>query len=324
LDHCTVCTLLPFDEIIGLMEETFSALGEGRAAQPLRSVSTIPGQKAVIALMPGYVGSQPPALGVKALTVFPGNTGRGLDTHQGAVLLFSPDTGELRAVINAGAVTARRTAAVSALATRYLAREGELTLVVIGAGRQGRAHLQALGEVRPLREALVVDREPEKARALAEDVDASLAFPVRAVESLREALAAADIVVTTTSSHEPILRREWVRAGTHICAVGASRPPEQELDAETVAEASLFADRRESLVHEAADYQEALRRGLIPGPAHIRAELADLVLGRHPGRRSVEEVTVFRSMGLAIEDVAAAGYAFHRAVEQGEGCWVEV
>lgn len=324
LDHDTVCRLLPFGEVIEVMAETFAALGEGRVHQPLRSVSPIPGQEGVIALMPGYVGIEPPALGVKALAAFPGNTRLGLDTHQGAVLLFSLRTGELQALVNAGAVTSRRTAAVSALATRYLARRGELTLAVIGAGTQGRAHLQALPLICSVREAVVVDEVRARAQALVDAAGEFCGFPVRVVGGVEEALAVADIVVTTTSSREPIIRWEWIRPGTHLCAVGASRAPEQELDAQTVAAASLFADLKESLVHEAADYQDALRRGLIPGPEHVQAELADLVLGRHPGRRSAEEVTVFRSLGLAVEDVAAAGYVFAKAVEAGVGCWAEV
>lgn len=325
LDHDTVCRLLPFNELMQVMEDMFAALGRGLNVQPLRSVTAIPGtEAAVMALMPGYVGTEPAALGVKALAVYPGNTRLGLDSHQGAVLIFGTDTGELQALVNAGAITSRRTAAVSALATCYLAREGAATLAIIGAGTQGRAHLQALAQVRTLREVVVVDRDPARARAMAEEASATVSFPVRAVAGVQEALAVADIVVTTTSSREPIMQAEWVRPGTHICAVGASRPPEQELDAETVARASLFADVTESLVHEAADYQDALRRGLIAGPEHVQAELADLVLSRHRGRRSAEEVTVFRSLGLAVEDVAAAGYAYRAAVAEGAGSWGEI
>jgi ornithine cyclodeaminase len=203
-----------------------------------------------------------------------------------------------------------------------LAREDAGDLAIIGAGRQGRAHLAALAVVRPLKRVRVADRDPQAAARFAAEAAATYPFPVEAVATAESAVRGADLIVTTTTSHDPVIRREWVGPGAHINAVGASQPDSRELDAATVAAARFFVDRRESTVNESADYLAALREGAI-GPDHIQAELGEVLLGRHPGRTAPEQITLFKSLGLAVEDVAAAYAVYQRAADQGIGTTVE-
>jgi ornithine cyclodeaminase len=269
--------------------------------------------------MPGYRGGEQSAFALKAVVIVPSNPSRGLDAHQGAVLLSNGETGVLEAVLDASAFTAIRTAAVSAVATRALAREDARTLAIIGAGVQARAHLEAMGLVRPFERAFISSRTPERASRLAEEAGTS--FPVEALDSGEAAVREADVIVTVTSSPEPVLRREWIRDGTHINAVGASLPTSRELDTATVAAATLFVDRRESTENESGDYLMPLHEEAI-GPEHIRAELGEVLIGAHPGRTSANEITIFKSLGLAIEDLAAAEHVVRRAREAGLGAEV--
>jgi ornithine cyclodeaminase len=277
-----------------------------------------------MAFMPAYRASPAPAFAVKAVGIFPGNAARGKDTHQGAVALFDGNTGELSALLDAAAVTAIRTAAVSGVATQLLAREDAGDLALVGAGVQAHTHLAAMASVRRLRRVRVASRRPDRARRFAVE-HAALAGPGVAVEaaaSVEEAVRGADIVVTVTDSETPVLERAWIAEGCHVNAVGASLPSRREIDSDTVAAARLFVDRRESTVNEAGDYLIPLREGAI-GAGHIRGEIGELLLGRCAGRTSPSEITVFKSLGLAVEDLAAAQVAAARAREAGRGTWVE-
>ena len=253
------------------------------------------------------------------ICIFPSNAERGIDLHQGGVLLFDGETGELRALLDASAVTAVRTAAVSGVATRLLARKDSRRLAILGAGVQARSHLEAMAVVGDFEDARVWSRTPERASAFAAEAQAS--FPVEAVETAEEALREADVVVTATTAREPIVRREWLAPGAHVNAVGSSIPTTRELDAETVAAAALFADARESMVNEGGDYLFAVREAGI-GPDHIRAELGEILIGAAEGRRSDDELTVFKSLGLAAEDLAAAEHVYARARAEGAGTTV--
>jgi ornithine cyclodeaminase/alanine dehydrogenase-like protein (mu-crystallin family) len=312
LSHADVERLLPMEECIEVMGDALAGLARGELYQPLRSVVRPPDAAAFYGLMPGYRGGERSAFALKAVVIAPGNPSRGLDAHQGAVLLSNGETGELDAVLDASAFTAIRTAAVSAVATRALARDDARTLAIIGAGAQARAHLAAMGLVRPFERTLVWSRTPEHARRLAEETGAEPA------DSAETAVREADVIVTVTSSREPVLRREWIADGTHINAVGASIPTARELDTATVAEAAFFVDRRESTENESGDYLVPLREQAI-GPEHIRAELGEVLIGAHPGRSSAHEITIFKSLGLAIEDLAAAQHVVRRAREAGVG-----
>lgn len=258
-----------------------------------------PGSESVLALMSVHRRGENPVYGLKTVAVFPANSARGLDPHQGTVTLYDGETGQVAAVMNASPITAIRTAAASALATRALARDDARVLAIVGTGHQGRAHERVLPAVLPFDEVLMA-----------------------AKGEVEDAVRQADVVVTATSSEEPVIRREWLKEGAHINAVGSCFPNVRELDSETVAASTFFTDRRESAENEAGDYVLALAEGAI-GPEHIVAELGDVLVGAHPGRTSREEVTVFESLGLAVEDLYAAEYVVRRARETGRGVTAE-
>lgn len=321
LGEADVARLLPMDECVEVMAEALAALERGEMHQPLRFVVRPPDAAGLLGLMPAHRAGAEPAFGLKAVCVMPGNPARGLDAHQGVVLLSDGETGQVRAVVNASAITAIRTAAVSAVATRLLAREEATELAILGAGVQARSHLEAMAVVRSFQRARVWSRTHEHAQALAAETEAP--FAIEAVASAEEAVQNADVVCTTTSSPEPVLRRAWLRDGAHVNAVGSSIPTTRELDTETMAAAALFVDRRESTLNEAGDFLFPQRDGAI-GPEHIRAELGELLVGSAAGRTSPDELTVFKSLGLAVEDLAAAEHLYRRARETGTGTEVDL
>jgi ornithine cyclodeaminase len=322
LTHDEVRALLPMRACIEAMADALSALARGQLHQPLRMIVRPDGAKGLMALMPAYAAVPQPAFGLKLIGVFPGNFALGLDAHQGAVLLIDGDTGALRALINASAITELRTAAVSAVATRALARPEAGELAIVGAGVQARSHLEAMACVRSIRRARVASRSPERARAFVEEMGPRVSFPLEAAPSVEAAVRGADLIVTATSSQEPVLRREWIAPGAHLNVVGASLAAYREVDSATMAAARLFVDRRESTQNESGDYLIPLREGAI-GPDHIQAEIGEVLVGARPGRSSPDEITLFKSLGLAVEDLASAAYAYDRAQETGAGTWVQ-
>jgi ornithine cyclodeaminase len=322
LNHAEIERLLPMSECVDVMAGALAALARGEAHQPLRTIVRPPGALGLMGLMPAYTAGERAAYGLKAVCVFPGNTAIGKDAHQGSVMLFSAETGELLALMNASAITAIRMAAVSGMATRLLAREGAGDLAVVGAGVQARAHLAALACARPIRRARVASRSPERARAFAAEQAAGYSFPIEPVDTVEQAVRGADLIVTATTATEPVVRREWIARGAHINAVGSSIPTTREIDTATIADASMFVDRRESTLNESGDYLFAAREGAI-GPDHIRAEIGEVAIGARPGRTAPDEITLFKSLGLAIEDLAAAHYVYQRARDSGAGTWVD-
>lgn len=327
LSHAEVSELLTMKECIAVMREALLALAAGEAHQPLRTIIRPPEAKGVMGLMPAYMSGDPShpdraGFGLKAICVLPGNPARGIDSHQGAVLLSSAETGELLAMMNASAITAIRTAAVSGVATDLLARADACDLAIVGAGVQARTHLKAMAEVRSIKRCRIVSRTAAHAQKLAAEMQSNFPFELETVETVKEALDGADLIVTATNSREPIVRREWISTGAHLNLVGSSIPKAREVDSETMAAASLFVDRRESTINEAGDYLLALRDGVI-GPEHIRAEIGELLQGVKPGRTSPEEITLFKSLGIAIEDLFAAEYLYRKAKDEKAGSWVE-
>lgn len=321
LSNHEVGALLPMKECINVMREALLALADGKVHQPLRTIIRPPDANGVMGLMPSYVSGDSAAFGLKAVCVFPGNSSKGMDAHQGAVLLFSGETGELLAMMNASAITAIRTAAVSGVATDLLAREDAGNLAMIGSGVQARSHLAAMSDVRSIRRCRMVSRRSEHARNFVEEMSQEFSFPIEVVETVEEALKEADLIVTATNAAEPIVKREWISAGAHLNVVGSSFPGAREVDSSTMAAASLFVDRRESTINEAGDYLFPAREGVI-GPDHIRAEIGEVLKRDKPGRRSAEEITLFKSLGLAVEDLFAAEYLFKRASQLNVGTWV--
>jgi ornithine cyclodeaminase/alanine dehydrogenase-like protein (mu-crystallin family) len=304
--------LLDMEGCIAAMEGALAALARGEVHVPLRFVMRPGDEPSLLGLMPAHRAGATPLYSLKTVAVFPDNPKRGLDAHQGTVTLFDGETGEVRVLMNASAITAIRTAAVSAVATRLLAREDARVLGILGAGVQARSHLGALPLVRKFDTVRISSRTPERAQALAAEVGAE------AVDSAEAAVRDADVVVTATSSAEPVLAREWLKPGAHVNAVGGRPPQMTELDTATIADSAFFVDRRESAEAEAGDYRAAIESGAIR-PDHIRGELGEVVIGAKPGRSSDDELTVFRSLGLAVEDLAAAEYVVRRARETRVG-----
>lgn len=328
LSSSAVRSVLGFSECADAMRDALIARARGEVFQPLRSALKPPAARGLIGLMPVYQQGKEAGYGLKAICITPGNPAAGLDTHQGVVLLSSSATGEPLAVLNASAVTEIRTAAVSAVATSLLANADADVLAIIGTGVQARAHLHAIGAARTLAEVRVAGSIPEKAAKFAAEMTAEMAGSpgegtrLVAAASVREAVEGAGIVATVTNSAEPVLRREWLTPGVHINAVGACLPHIRELDTATVADAALFADSRESVIAEAGDYLLAAAEGAV-GPDNIRAEIGDLLASGEPGRTGERQITVFESLGLAIEDLAAASVAYQAATERGVGTWID-
>lgn len=325
LSPADVETLLSPRECIELMAAALADHARGDVHLPLRTVVALPASGGVMALMPAARTGATPGLGLKAVCVFPGNPARRLDAHQGVVTLFEPDSGVPLAIMSASALTAIRTAAVSALATRVLAREDAAVLAVLGAGVQARAHVHAIAMVRPLAAVRVFAPTAAHAERLAGELRGALGgTTVVAAASAEVAVRGADVVVTATNGRTPVLCREWLAPGAHVNAIGASQPSSRELDTATVAAAALFVDSRESALHEAGELQLALREGAIAGPEHIQAELGEVLLGRHPGRSGSDQLTLFRSLGLAIEDLAAAQHVAAAGRARGAGTWISL
>jgi len=316
-----VARLLPMRDCIQVMRDALASLARGRALVPLRMVMRMPDASGFLGLMPGHIGpddGRAGALGMKAVSVFPGNARRGIDTHQGAVLLFEEDTGRLSALMDGATITAIRTAAVSGVATDLLARRDAAELAILGAGVQARTHLEAIAAVRPLRRVRVWSRNPQHAADLVKASAARYGASIEAVPTAEAAVRAADVVATVTASPQPVLQRPWVKDGAHINAVGSSIPTTREIDTATMAAVRLFVDRRESALNEAGDLLIPMREGAFTAD-HIQAELGEVIIGTDLGRQSPDELTLFKSLGLAVEDVASAAFILKRAREIGIG-----
>ena len=317
-------------DCIDAMGEALRGMAQGAALQPLRSVYRLPGASpgaspgtsGVLATMPGALRDLG-ALGVKVLTVFPQNHGTPFDSHQGVVLLFEADHGQLIGILDATAITAIRTAAVSAVATQALARTDAGDLAILGTGTQADRHLEAMALVRPLRRVRVWSRNPASVSAFVDRARREQQIDVEGCDTAEKAVAGADLICTVTSASSPVLRGAWLRPGTHVNAVGACLPESRELDTDAVHRSRLFVDSRESALKEAGDVLIPLREGAI-GQDHIVAELGDVLAGTAAGRRTPEEVTLFKSLGLAIEDLAAAQRAHRNALAAGRGVTLEL
>jgi ornithine cyclodeaminase/alanine dehydrogenase-like protein (mu-crystallin family) len=306
--------LLTYRECAEVMREALAQRARGEIQQPLRTIVRPRDAAGFMALMPAY--SPGAGYALKAICITPGNPAAGKDAHQGGVLLFDAATGEPRALVNASAVTEIRTAATSAVATDLLARPGAAEVAIIGVGVQGRAHAHAIAATRKLTGIRLAGRDLARTRATAAELAGQLGVPVSAHDDAAAAVDGAAIVVTATSSAEPVLRRAWLAPGAHVNAVGACVPAARELDTATMAEAAVFADSRESVRNEAGDFLIAEREG-VANP--IRAELGELLTGAAPGRTDDGEITVFESLGLAAEDLAAASYLYDKASRLGAG-----
>ncbi|HEX3704402.1 MAG TPA: ornithine cyclodeaminase family protein [Vicinamibacterales bacterium] len=335
LTEADVKAVLTMDDLIETMACALKAFSSARVEQPVRSIISVSGNDAFFGTMPAFVrggngdaraaspsagphqdGDTRAALGAKLVTVFGGNAAKGLHTHLASIVLLDPDTGALVALLDGRFITEARTAAVSAVSSRLLARKTAGSLAIIGTGVQARSHLQALGRVHHLRQVTVWSPNSERRdRFVAESAGAPC--PVKAVAHAGEAVVGADLIVLATSSPTPVIDNGWVKPGAHVMSVGACRPTQREMDPALTARARLFVDSREAALVEAGDVVMGIGEGRF-GVDHIVAEIGEVADGA-PGRRSETEVTIFKSLGMAVEDVTAADLAYRRAVERGIG-----
>ncbi|MFL6124153.1 ornithine cyclodeaminase family protein [Actinophytocola sp.] len=319
LDAEAVRAVYPMTTAIPVMAEAMRKFSGGLVTQPLRTILRPEADPAVFASMPCHVGGDGDAgYGLKAIMLKLDNAAKGLPVHVGVVVVFDADTGAPAAVIDCAELTAIRTAAVSAVATDALARPDAGDLAVLGAGVQARSHLQAMDAVRDLRRVRVWNRTAARARKLRDWAATWLDVPVEVVDSVPDALAGADLVCTTTSTKDPVVPGEALAGGAHVNAVGASLRDARELHSDAVARCAVFVDSRESAAAESGDLLVPLEEGLT-GDGHVRAELGEVLLGRHPGRTGRDEITLYKSLGLAAQDIAS-GFAVARlAADAGVG-----
>jgi ornithine cyclodeaminase len=303
IDREEVAKRLTYEMCIPIVRSAMIAFSRGETKQLLRSIIPLSDGR-LFGVMPGAMGAHE-TFGAKLISVFPENFARGIQSHQGLVILFDPETGAPVCVVHAGEITAIRTAAASAVATDALAREDACRLALLGYGEQAATHARATGKVRHLKSIVVWGRSPDRARSFAERMQAELALPVATAGSVEEAVAQADIICTVTSAVEPILKGEWVRPGTHLNLVGSSHAGPAEVDSDLVVRSRFFVDSREGVLNQGAEFLRAKAAGLI-GDDHIVAEIGQVLAGEIEGRRSAEEITVYKSLGHVVQDLASA------------------
>lgn len=304
---------LPMTEAISLMERTMRDAALGNAVQPLRSVMPVAGH-GLLSMMPATVGD---VAGYKAVTVFPRNGERGIATHQAVIGLIDSLTGTPLAFVDGTSVTEIRTAAMSAVASRALARKDSRILTVIGAGAQAREHIYSLTTAFDLDVVRVWNRTAGRSQELADDLREQIGASIEVATSAEEAVADADVIVTATSAATPVILREWLAPGVHVNAVGACVPTARELDSPTIRDAHVFVDNRESALAEAGDIAIPIQEGAI-GSNHIVAEIGDVLIGRAAGRTAPDQLTVFESLGVGIQDVASAHHVWAAARATGD------
>ena len=316
INHQDVDRVFTMPIAIDVMRDALLSLERGDAVQPMRMAMPLPADRGIFWIMPAVAGT-PASLGLKALTAYPGNHGTVFDTHQGAVLLFG-DHGELLALVDATALTATRTAAVSAVATAALARPDASELAILGSGSQAMAHKEAMTCVRPISHVRVWSRTAAHAEQCARAARARFGLVVDACTSVEAAVDGADIICTTTGAQRAILEGRMVHAGTHINAVGSGSPASRELDGDVLRSARVFVDRTDSALREAGDIILAIAEGRFAA-GDIAGDVGAVLAGRVAGRSTPAEITVFKSVGLAAEDVAAARATYDACVRIGLG-----
>jgi len=309
--------LLPMRECVELMNRTMIAVSERRVVLPLRSIMVMPGDRGMLGNMPGYL-AEPECFGVKLVSLIPRNKPPLHSSHLGLVLLFEAEHGCPVALLDAAEITAIRTAAASGLATGLLAREEAGDLALLGAGEQARSHLEAMLAVRTLRRIRVWARDRDKAAEFARVEGARHRITIETSASVREAVAGADIVCTLTKAREPILLGEWLAPGAHLNVVGSSIAAAAEIDTRAVVNSRFFVDYRDSTVNEGGEYLRALKAGAIT-PQHILGEIGEVANGSTIGRRSPSDITLYKSLGIAPQDLASAHYVLEKARTAGLG-----
>lgn len=308
--------VLPLDDLIATMEAALARFSAGDVQQPVRTVLSIGPQNGFFGVMPAF--APPGALGCKLVTLFKGNTARNLPTHLATIVLLDPETGAMKALLDGRYITEARTAAVSAVTARHLANPDAGTLAILGSGVQAKSHFETLQYVRAVRAVRVWSPTAANRERFAREVSASEGPAVTAVSTAEQAVSGADLIVLATSAASPVIENAWVADGAHIMAVGACRPNEREMDPALIARGRLFVDSRAGALVESGDIVLGMRDGLF-GVDHIAGEIGEVLLGHLVGRETPDQVTIFKSLGMAVEDVAAADLACRRATEHGIG-----
>ena len=326
LDGPTVRSLLPYAACVDVVRQAMIATSTGRALLPLRQSMPLPNGAGALGMMPGYLG-EPECFGIKLVSLFPGNRQRGLSAHLGAYLLYEAESGRPLAMMNAGELTAIRTAAASAVATVALMRRDSSRLAILGTAEQARAHLDALLAVHAFREITIWGRRPESAALLAalarQHQDGRTGLTISSCPNARDAVAKADVVCTVTASQTPVLQGAWLQPGTHVNLVGASFPDRREIDEEGVVRSRFFVDYRASAMAQAGELLDAIRSGAVT-ESHIVAEIGAVLAGTAAGRRDASEITIYKSLGVAAQDLAAAWHVFQQAEARGLGVTAEL
>ncbi len=320
LNRLQVEALIDIDALINALAAAMADLSAGRASVPDRVAALVPEYEGLLAAMPGFV----PSAGVlmsKLVSLFPHNAGAGLPTHQAVIVTFDPTTGRPAALLDGTVITAARTGACSALSARLLAREDATILAILGTGVQARSHARAMCRVRPIQQIRIAGRDPAKAAALAAELSSEVPAKVRATPSYREALDGADIACATTHAVEPVVRRAWLTAGVHVTSVGYN-PAGREVDDATIADAMVCVESRQAALAPfpagSSDLLMPIQNGVVTAD-HLHAELGELVAGIKPGRSSRNQITLYKSVGVAAQDAAAAALVLTAARKQRIG-----
>ncbi len=309
-----VAECLSMESCIGLMEDAFNALTNSRALQPLRSLMWLPDKTGLLGMMPAYAADLG-MMGIKVISAFSGNRKFGLPSHQGAILLFESVHGQLLSIVDADEITAIRTAAVSGLATKLLARDTDSTLAILGSGTQARQHVEAMLCVRKIDSIKIWSRDFGNADQLAGEISKKHNMSAVAMQDAKDAVTDADIICTTTASPTPLVLGEWIKKGAHINAVGSCTPNTREFDTAAVVNSKLYTDRYESIYNEAGDFLIPKKEGAIDD-SHVKGELGEVMKGTKKGREAADEITFFKSLGIAIEDIYAAAHVYKTIIQK--------
>ncbi len=322
LSEKEVQSLATVEELISVLERAHIQYSTGKAVMPVRLVVPLPQIEGRITSMPGFL-TEDKALGMKVVTFFPNNPKQNLPQILATVMLFSADTGKMIAAMDGNYITAIRTACVSAMATKTLANPQGPVLGVLGAGVQARAHIRALTQIRKISEIKVYDIFEASARQLQESLEKDIGISIHIVRSAREAVLGADLLVTVTTAKEPIVKAEWLKPGMHINAVGSHRPDLREIDGATLAAAKIVVDSREAIMAECGDILLAIQEKAITANS-VHAEIGEVLAGKKPGRTRADEITLYKAVGIAIQDVATAHLVYRKALERNVGTNIEI
>lgn len=322
LSEKEVRALLEIEELVSVLEKAHVEFSTGKVVMPVRLVVPLPQIKGRITSMPAYLG-EANALGIKIISYFQENPKQGLPAILATISLYGTDTGKPLVVMDGAYITAVRTACASAMATKALANEKTPVLGVVGAGIQARTHIRALSKVRQIERVLIYSPSGRSAPLVKQELEGEIGIDITVVDSVEAAVREADLIATVSTAPDPILNGAWLKPGVHINAVGSHRPDLREIDPATIKRSSVFVDSREAIQSECGDILLAIKDGVIT-MEHVRAEIGEVLAGAKQGRSRPDEITMYKSVGIAVQDVATAQLVYQRALERNVGTEVEL